>query len=132
MTAAKSEELFLLVTKHSVTVRFPLSPICIDNEFENVIASVSLKFTSRDSALPALDDRKSSRFLILKPLTSCVLNCSPQILKMLNSNTENPYLIWDNATRAELTEFLEREQSRKIETVNKIYNLPMFTRREPA
>ena len=51
---------------------------------------------------------------------------------MLNSNTENPYLIWDNATRAELTEFLEREQSRKIETVNELYNLPMFTRREPA
>ena len=51
---------------------------------------------------------------------------------MLNSNTENPYLIWDNATRAELTEFLEREQSRKIETVNKLYNLPVFVRREPA
>ena len=51
---------------------------------------------------------------------------------MLNSNTENPYLIWDNATRAELTEFLEREQSRKIETVSKLYNLPMFVTRETA
>ena len=77
ITAAKSEELFLLVTKHSVTVRFSLSPFCIVNEFENVIASVSLKFTGRDSVLPALDDRKSSCFFILKPLTSCLLNCSP-------------------------------------------------------
>ena len=44
--------------------------------------------------------------------------CFLQILKMLNSNTENPYLIWDNATRAELGEFLESEQLRKIKTVN--------------
>ena len=55
-----------------------------------------------------------------------VLNCFAcclQILKMLNSNTENPYLIWDNATRAELTEFLESEQLRKIKTVNYLYKL---------
>ena len=36
---------------------------------------------------------------------------------MLNSNTENPYLIWDNATRGELNEFLETQQLRKIKTV---------------
>ncbi|XP_070570129.1 dnaJ homolog subfamily C member 13-like isoform X2 [Ptychodera flava] len=36
------------------------------------------------------------------------------VLKILNSNTENPYLIWDNATRAELTEFLERQQEDQI------------------
>ena len=49
--------------------------------------------------------------------------CCLQILKMLNSNTENPYLIWDNATRAELGEFLESEQLRKIKTVNYLHNL---------
>ncbi len=40
-----------------------------------------------------------------------------QILKILNSNTENPYLIWDNATRAELAEFLMDQQQQKIRTV---------------
>ncbi|XP_077997979.1 dnaJ homolog subfamily C member 13-like [Glandiceps talaboti] len=39
-----------------------------------------------------------------------------RVLKILNSNTENPYLIWDNATRAELTEFVKNQQSDKIRT----------------
>ncbi|XP_018321035.1 dnaJ homolog subfamily C member 13 isoform X1 [Agrilus planipennis] len=37
-----------------------------------------------------------------------------RILKTLNSNSETPYLIWDNSTRAELLEFLESHcQSRE-------------------
>lgn len=34
-----------------------------------------------------------------------------QILKVLNSNTENPYIIWDNATRAELLDFVEKHRN---------------------
>lgn len=30
-----------------------------------------------------------------------------QLLKMLTSNCETPYLIWNNSTRAELSDFLE-------------------------
>eukprot|EP01063_Lacrimia_lanifica_P026895 TRINITY_DN3697_c0_g1_i1.p1 TRINITY_DN3697_c0_g1~~TRINITY_DN3697_c0_g1_i1.p1 ORF type:complete len:2385 (+),score=1004.85 TRINITY_DN3697_c0_g1_i1:97-7251(+) len=30
----------------------------------------------------------------------------PQVLKLLNSNSETPYMIWNNGTRAELTEWL--------------------------
>jgi len=37
-----------------------------------------------------------------------------EILKMLNSNTESPYLIWNNSTRAELLEFLESQQENMI------------------
>ncbi|KAK2171869.1 hypothetical protein NP493_1017g02008, partial [Ridgeia piscesae] len=37
-------------------------------------------------------------------------------LKILNSNTENPYLLWDNAARAELTEFLADQQQQKMRT----------------
>lgn len=37
-----------------------------------------------------------------------------EILKMLNSNTENPYLIWSNGTRAELLEFLQEQQESMI------------------
>lgn len=36
-----------------------------------------------------------------------------QILKLLNSNTENPYLIWENVTRAELLDFLEKQEENK-------------------
>lgn len=31
-------------------------------------------------------------------------------MKILNSNWKNPYLIWDNSTRAELTEFLKSKK----------------------
>lgn len=37
-----------------------------------------------------------------------------EILKLLNSNSENPYLVWDNSTRAELTEFLENERTSSV------------------
>lgn len=41
-----------------------------------------------------------------------------QLLKLINSNTENPYLIWDNRTRAELTKYLEEQQQSMIRTVS--------------
>lgn len=33
-----------------------------------------------------------------------------EVLKMLTSNTRNPYLIWENATRAQLIDFLETQR----------------------
>jgi len=53
--------------------------------------------------------------------------CELQILKLLNSNSENPLLIWDNSTRAELMEFLATEQQNKIRTVRYIYVLSMMS-----
>ena len=53
--------------------------------------------------------------------TCLILVCdsiSLQLLKLLNSNAENPNLIWDNGTRGEIMKFLEEEQERKITTVS--------------
>lgn len=41
-------------------------------------------------------------------------NAVEDVLKLLNSNSENPYLVWDNSTRAELTEFLEAERDSSV------------------
>ena len=49
-----------------------------------------------------------------------------QLLKLLNSNTENPYLIWDNATRAQLMEYLLDQQQKMIKTVNVFYTLVLL------
>lgn len=38
------------------------------------------------------------------------------VLKFLNSNSETPYLIWDNGTRAELTKYVEDQQESVIRT----------------
>lgn len=37
-----------------------------------------------------------------------------EILKTLNSNCSNPYLIWDNGTRAELNEYLEAKRLERL------------------
>ncbi|XP_046608377.1 dnaJ homolog subfamily C member 13 isoform X1 [Neodiprion virginianus] len=37
-----------------------------------------------------------------------------EILKILNSNCSNPYLIWDNGTRAELNEYLESKRQERL------------------
>ncbi|KAI6178098.1 DnaJ-like protein subfamily C member 13 [Aphelenchoides besseyi] len=45
---------------------------------------------------------------------SCRLMASGEndrVLKILNSNIEDPYIIWDNATRAELLDFVERHRT---------------------
>ncbi|XP_033727987.1 dnaJ homolog subfamily C member 13-like [Pecten maximus] len=41
---------------------------------------------------------------------------SAELLKILNSNTESPYLIWDNATRAQLCEYLTDQQQNVVRT----------------
>ncbi|XP_076446613.1 dnaJ homolog subfamily C member 13-like isoform X1 [Babylonia areolata] len=59
---------------------------------------------------------KKSLMAMLTPyLARKLANPEPsELLKVLNSNTENPYLIWDNATRAQLNEFLADNQQKMI------------------
>lgn len=43
-------------------------------------------------------------------------NSSDFVLKVLNSNLEDPYMIWDNATRMELLEFVEYHRTSNANT----------------
>lgn len=40
-----------------------------------------------------------------------------QLLKLFNGNTETPLLLWDNSTRAELTDYIEDQQELIIKSV---------------
>uniref|UniRef100_A0AAR2LB97 J domain-containing protein n=1 Tax=Pygocentrus nattereri TaxID=42514 RepID=A0AAR2LB97_PYGNA len=59
---------------------------------------------------------RKSLAAMLTPYISRKLGASSpaEVLKLLNSNSENPYLIWNNGTRAELLEFLEGQQESNI------------------
>lgn len=50
-----------------------------------------------------------------------------EVLKVLTSNTRNPYIIWDNATRAQLTDFLEYQRTKsakeKYEDITDIHDI---------
>lgn len=53
----------------------------------------------------------SSLISLLTPyLARNISNDPNEILKLMNSNTQNPNLIWDNSTRAELRSYLENER----------------------
>ena len=56
----------------------------------------------------------------LEAMLTCYLakqlhhNKPHEVLKMLNSNSENPYLVWNNGTRSELTKFLEEQRDSAV------------------
>ena len=69
-----------------------------------------------ETGLPTNHLIKNSLNALLTPYLSKQLkndNVS-ELLKVLNSNMENPYLIWNNGTRAELCEYLEIQQREKM------------------
>ncbi|XP_036374961.1 dnaJ homolog subfamily C member 13-like [Megalops cyprinoides] len=69
-----------------------------------------------DGAPPQNPSVRKSLAAMLTPYISRKLGSgSPaEVLKLLNSNCESPYLIWNNGTRAELLEFLEEQQENII------------------
>ncbi|XP_071822188.1 dnaJ homolog subfamily C member 13-like isoform X2 [Apostichopus japonicus] len=69
-------------------------------------------FQSGDEATPENIVIKKCLSSLLTPYLAKQLSSggTHAVLKLLNNNTENPYLIWDNSTRAELTEFVSKQQ----------------------
>ena len=60
---------------------------------------------------PPKNEVMKSLISLLTPYLARNINKdSNEILKLLNLNTRNPYLLWDNATRAELRAYLETER----------------------
>lgn len=69
-------------------------------------------FQKGDNATPENDFIKKSLTSLLTPYLAKQLSMESthDVLKLLNNNTENPYLIWDNSTRAELGEYVSKQQ----------------------
>lgn len=56
--------------------------------------------------------QQSLRALLTPYICRCMrMETNDVVLKTLNSNLENPYMIWDNGTRAEVLEFVERHRT---------------------
>ncbi|XP_059801619.1 dnaJ homolog subfamily C member 13 isoform X4 [Hypanus sabinus] len=92
-------------------------------EVSNSLAKICVTALSRlggylpgEKATPENPTIRKCLAALLSPYVSRRLSKdSPtEILKILNSNTETPYLIWSNGTRAELLEFLESQQESMI------------------
>uniref|UniRef100_A0A6I8R119 DnaJ heat shock protein family (Hsp40) member C13 n=1 Tax=Xenopus tropicalis TaxID=8364 RepID=A0A6I8R119_XENTR len=92
-------------------------------EVANSLAKLSLLALSRlggylsgDQETPENPVLRKSLAGMLTPYIARKLTVSSptEILKMLNSNTESPYLLWNNGTRAELLEYLESQQESMV------------------
>uniref|UniRef100_A0A8C8CS59 J domain-containing protein n=1 Tax=Oncorhynchus tshawytscha TaxID=74940 RepID=A0A8C8CS59_ONCTS len=86
-------------------------------EVANSLAKLSLVALSRLGGYgqpPENPTIRKSLAAMLTPYISRRLGSGAPVLKLLNSNSENPYLIWNNGTRAELLEFLEAQQEANI------------------
>ncbi|XP_069765063.1 dnaJ homolog subfamily C member 13 isoform X1 [Narcine bancroftii] len=92
-------------------------------EVSNSLAKICVTALSRlggylteEKATPENPTIRKCLAALLSPYVSRRLSKDgpSEILKLLNSNTESPYLIWSNGTRAELLEFLERQQESMI------------------
>lgn len=103
----------------------PISPAEDAGETAKPIKSFS-KYTVTGS--PQNIVVKSILDILLTPFISNKLAVEPEheVLKTLTQNTRNPYLIWDNGTRAQLLDFLEfqRQNSSKEQfgDITDIYN----------
>lgn len=109
----------------------PASPGEDASESEENGASIASKsFNSKYtvSGSPQNIVVKSILDILLTPFIANKLAIEPEsdVLKILTQNTRNPYLIWDNATRAQLLDFLEyqRQHSSKEQyaDITDIYN----------
>lgn len=96
-------------------------------EVANQLAKQSVVACARLAGYHSMDEEgappdnptvKKSLMAMLTPyLARKLADPNPaDLLKILNSNTESPYLIWDNGTRAQLNEYLGDNQQKMIRT----------------
>lgn len=90
-------------------------------EVANNLAKLAVRACARlggyltDEETPVNELTVAALECLLTPyLARQLSNNKPEdILKILNSNCSNPYLIWDNKTRVELNEYLENKRQDK-------------------
>ena len=114
----------LVTTVNNITSE-PVSPGEDAGENAKPVKSFS-KYTV--TGMPQNIVVKSILDILLTPFIANKLAVEPEheVLKTLTQNTRNPYLIWDNSTRAQLLDFLEYQRQNsskeKYGDITDIYN----------
>ncbi|XP_076044368.1 receptor mediated endocytosis 8 isoform X2 [Oratosquilla oratoria] len=94
-------------------------------EVLNQLAKLSLRACGKlagvytgDEATPPNTVVQSALQAMLTPYITTLLSSSEmeETLKIMTSNVETPYLIWDNGTRTQLIDFLTRNQQMHVKT----------------
>ncbi|UYV62597.1 DNAJC13 [Cordylochernes scorpioides] len=89
-------------------------------EVANQLAKLSIIACARlggyiEKTPPNLSVRRALDAMLTHFVVEQFTKASPaEVLKLLTCNTENPYILWNNGTRAELMEYLEGQRDEKI------------------
>lgn len=106
----------------AVSHQSPLPFPCVQ-EVANRLAEESVEACARlaglDGACPPHDGARKALSALLTPYLARKLGVlpAPELLRILTANTENPYLIWDNGTRAQLKDYLLEQQRSVVRSV---------------
>lgn len=83
----------------------------------------SISGTASNSFIKKIIDHLLTKYISDKLST----HDDSEVLKVLTSNTRNPYIIWDNATRTQLIDFLDGQRTKsvkqKYEDITEIYDI---------
>lgn len=101
------------------TLAAPAVAVAVDSEPGHAQANAATAAEPVSDGCPDNPSVQQSLRTLLTPFVCRRLqDQSPAwLLKLLTSNCQTPYLIWDNATRAELLGYLEDQQLSLIRTV---------------
>ncbi|XP_055606556.1 dnaJ homolog subfamily C member 13 isoform X2 [Uranotaenia lowii] len=95
-------------------------------DYEKGLSSKKYKISTAAPA-NAIVKKMLDQLLTTFVANKMVTDSDCDVLKLLNSNSRNPYLIWDNGTRAQLMDFLEFQRTNaskeQYEDVSDIYEV---------
>lgn len=103
---------------------FESEPVAVV-EKENFANNQKYKISGNptNSVVKKIADRLLTKYIADKLAT----HNDSEVLKLLTSNTRNPYMIWDNATRSQLIDFLEYQRTNstkhQYEDITDIFNI---------
>lgn len=102
---------------------FETEPVVVEKENFANNQKYKISGNATNSMIKNIVDRLLTKYIADKLAT----HNDSEVLKLLTSNTRNPYMIWDNATRAQLLDFLDAQRTKstkeQYEDITDIYNI---------
>lgn len=130
ITTGKEKESAVLTKQDSSVSSDTSSSTPTDSDQQQQLRSanaIQQKYIVTDDAKNTLIKQVLDRLLTRYIASQLATARDSEVLKLLTANTRNPYLIWDNGTRAQLKDFLEQQRTASAkethEDIAQVYEL---------
>lgn len=130
ITTGKEKESAVLTKQDSSVSSDTSSSTPTDSDQQQQVRSsntIQQKYIVTEEAKNTLIKQVLDRLLTRYIASQLATARDSEVLKLLTANTRNPYLIWDNGTRAQLKDFLEQQRTASAkethEDIAQVYEL---------